>query len=139
MAQVGKNPSASAGDKEARVQSVGQEDPLEEDMTTHSRQVFLLREARGQRSLVIYSPWGRKESATTEHSTAHGHGRTPCENQGGGGSCFYRQVWLDCSTRDSLQIAQLTSSGKIRDRTPTQEGRLHSSTLLRQLGCPSEP
>ena len=28
--------------------------------------VFLPREARGQRSLVVYSPWGRKESDTTE-------------------------------------------------------------------------
>ena len=36
MAQVGKNPSASAGDKEARVQSVGQEDPLEEEIASHS-------------------------------------------------------------------------------------------------------
>ena len=83
MAQVVKNPSASAEDREAQVQSTGREDPLEEDKTTHSRQVFLPREAHGQRSLVIYSPWGRKELATIEHSTAHAQGRTPSENQGG--------------------------------------------------------
>ena len=117
-------------------QSVGREDPLEEEMTTHSRQVFLPREAHGQRSLVIFSPWGRKEPATTEHSTAHAHGRTPCENQGGRRGRFCRQVWWDCSTRDSLQTAQLAASGKIRGRTPTPEGRRHSSTLLRQIGCP---
>ena len=30
--------------------------------------VFLPGESRGQRSLVAYSPWGRKESDTTEHA-----------------------------------------------------------------------
>ena len=29
-------------------------------------QLFLLRESHGQRSLAGYSPWGRKESGTTE-------------------------------------------------------------------------
>ena len=33
------------------------EDPLEEEMATHS--IFLLGEFHGQRSLVDYSPWGR--------------------------------------------------------------------------------
>ena len=33
-------------------------------MSTHSR--FLSGKSRGQRSLVHYSPWGRKESDTTE-------------------------------------------------------------------------
>ena len=28
--------------------------------------VFLLRESRGQRTMVRYSPWGRQESDTTE-------------------------------------------------------------------------
>lgn len=44
--------------------------------------------------------------------------------------------------RDSLQVAQRASSGKIRGGTryPTQQGGgPHASTLLRQLGCPSEP
>ena len=31
--------------------------------------VFLPRESYGQRSLVGYSPWGRKESDTTEQLT----------------------------------------------------------------------
>ena len=46
------------------VPSLGQEDPLEEDMATHS--VWLPRESHGQRSLVGYSPWSCKESDTTE-------------------------------------------------------------------------
>ena len=45
--------------QETRVVSLGQEDPLEEEMATHS--IIL-----GQRSLAGYSPWGREESDTTE-------------------------------------------------------------------------
>ena len=44
------------------VQSLGQEDPLEKDMATHS----CLEKSHGWRSLVDYSPWGRKELDTTE-------------------------------------------------------------------------
>ena len=43
---------------------LGQEDPLEEGMAPHS--IFLPAEPHGQRSLVGYSPWGRKESDMTE-------------------------------------------------------------------------
>ena len=46
--------------QETWIQSLGQEDPLEEEMATHSS--ILPRESSGQRSLVGYSPWGRKES-----------------------------------------------------------------------------
>ena len=42
----------------------GLEDPLEKEML-HSP-VFLPGKSHGQRSLVSYSPWGRKESDTTE-------------------------------------------------------------------------
>ena len=35
--------------------------------------VFLLEKFHGQRSLVSYSPWGHKESDTTEHTHAHTH------------------------------------------------------------------
>jgi len=48
-----------------QVQSLGQEDPLEEGMATHSRRI-LAGESQGQRSLVGYSPWGSKESDMTE-------------------------------------------------------------------------
>ena len=46
-----------------QVQSLGREDPLEEEVATHSS---ILE----QRSLVGYSPWGHRESDTTE-ATAH--------------------------------------------------------------------
>ena len=48
--------------QEMQVGSLGWEDPLEEGMATHS----LPGEPHGQRSLVGYSPWGHKESDTTE-------------------------------------------------------------------------
>ena len=46
----------------------GSEDPLEKEMATHSsiREVFMPGKSHGLRSLVGYSPWGRKESDTTE-------------------------------------------------------------------------
>ena len=47
--------------EETWVQSLGWEDPLEEDMATHSSGEF-----HGQRILAGYSPWGRKESDITE-------------------------------------------------------------------------
>ena len=51
-----KNLPVSGGDIELQVQSLGQEDPLEEGMATHS--VFLPGESHAQRSLMGYSPWG---------------------------------------------------------------------------------
>ena len=50
--------------REAQVQSLGQEDPLEKEMATHSS--ILAWKIHGQRSLVGYSPWGRKELDTAE-------------------------------------------------------------------------
>ena len=41
--------------------------PLEEGVATHSN--ILARRIHGQRSLAGYSPWGRKESDTTERPT----------------------------------------------------------------------
>ena len=48
-----KNLPANA---EMRVQSLGWEDPLEEEVATHSS-----GKSHGQGNLVGYSPWGRKE------------------------------------------------------------------------------
>ena len=45
--------------QETWVQSLGREDPLEEGM--EFTPVFLPGKSHGQRSLVGYSPWGRKE------------------------------------------------------------------------------
>ena len=45
--------------QETQVRSLGWEDPLEKEMATHSSTL-------AWRSLVGYSPWGRKESDMTE-------------------------------------------------------------------------
>ena len=50
--------------RETQVRSLGQEDPLEKEMATTPAP--LPRKSHGRRSLVCYSPWGRKESDTTE-------------------------------------------------------------------------
>ena len=47
--------------QETGVQTLGREDPLEEEMY-----VFLLGKFHGQSSLVGHSPWGRKGSDMTE-------------------------------------------------------------------------
>ena len=54
-----------------QVRSLSWEDPLEEGIQPIP--IFLPGESYRQRSLVVYSPWGRKESdmaEATEHSTA---------------------------------------------------------------------
>ena len=50
--------------QETWVQSLAPDDPLEEKMATTS--VFLPGKFHGQRSLVSYSPQGRKESDSTK-------------------------------------------------------------------------
>ena len=55
--------------QEMKVQPLGQEDPMEEEVAPTP--VFLLRESHRQKSLVGYSPWGRKESGTTEQLSMH--------------------------------------------------------------------
>ena len=50
--------------QETWVRSLGWEDPLEEGMETHSS--ILAWRTHEQRSLAVYSPWGRKESDRTE-------------------------------------------------------------------------
>ena len=50
--------------QETQVQFLGQEDPLEKGMATHSS--ILTWRIHGQRSLVGYSTWGHKELDTTE-------------------------------------------------------------------------
>ena len=50
--------------QETRVRSLGQEDPLEKEMAIRSSTIAW--KIHGQRSLVGYSPWGRKESDMSE-------------------------------------------------------------------------
>ena len=54
--------------QETQVPSLGWEDPLEMDILWRRQPtpVFLPGEPHGQRTLVGYSPWGCKESDTTE-------------------------------------------------------------------------
>ena len=59
--------------QETLVQSLGQEDALEEGMATPG---FLPGESHGQRSPVGYCRWGRKESDATEVTE---HARTPVD------------------------------------------------------------
>ena len=59
--------------QETRVQFLGQEDPLEEEMAIHSSMIIV--KSHGQRSLVGYSPWGCKELDVTEqeHTNTYTH------------------------------------------------------------------
>ena len=50
--------------QETWVRSLGWEDPLEKETAIHSSTIAW--KIPGQRSLVVYSPWGGKESDTTE-------------------------------------------------------------------------
>ena len=67
MAQVKNLPAM----QETRVQSLGQEDPWRREWPPTP--VFLPGEVHGQRSLAGYSPWGHKESDTTERLSLHNH------------------------------------------------------------------
>ena len=66
MALVAKNRLPMQETQEMQVRDLGQEDPLEDEMATHSS--ILAWGIRGQGSLVGYSSWGCKESDTTEET-----------------------------------------------------------------------
>ena len=63
VAQMVKASAYNAGDPDS---ILGREDPLEKEMATHPFPVLLLGKSHRWRSLVGYSPWGRKESYATE-------------------------------------------------------------------------
>jgi len=65
VAQRVKNLPAMLEMQQMWVWFPGWEDSLEEGIATHSS-IFFLENPHGQRSLVGYSPQGRKESDTTE-------------------------------------------------------------------------
>ena len=65
MAQWVRNLPTVHKTQEMQVRSLVQEDPLEEEV---GAPVFLPGESHGQRSLVGYSPKGRRESDTTEQA-----------------------------------------------------------------------
>ena len=62
VAQMVKNLPAMQG---TWVQFLGQEDPLEEEMATHSS-ILAWKIPWTEESLTGYSPWGCKELDTTE-------------------------------------------------------------------------
>ena len=85
VAQMVKNLPAMP---ETWVWALGWEDLLEEGMATCSR--FLPGKSRGQRSLMHYSPWGRKESDTTEQLSKLGSESDDISSKLGDGS--FREV-----------------------------------------------
>ena len=64
MTEPVKNLLALQETQEMQVQSLGREDPLEEEMETYSS--ICTGKSQGQRSLVGYSPWSPEESDLTE-------------------------------------------------------------------------
>ena len=67
MAQTVKNLSVMQM-QETHVQSLGQEDPLEKGVATHSS-ILAWRIPWTEEPNRLYSPWGQKESDTTERLT----------------------------------------------------------------------
>ena len=78
----GSEVKACACNAETRVQCLSREDPLEKEMAAHSS---TLAWRIPWRSLVGYSPWGRKELDTTEQLHLHTHG-----------SYYYRHYFYYC-------------------------------------------
>ena len=72
--------------QETWVRSLSQENLLE--MEWHSTPVFLPGECHGQRFLVGYNPWGRKEPDMTKHLT-HTHHVNSVRDSGGSSNISY--------------------------------------------------
>ena len=51
--------------------TLGREDLLEKEMAVFPTPVFVPGKLHGRRNLLGYSPWGRKESDTTEQLHVH--------------------------------------------------------------------
>ena len=65
-----KNPPANAGDRRGFDPWVRK---IPWSRKWQSTPIFLPGKFQGQRSLVVYSPWGCKESDTTEGLSMHTH------------------------------------------------------------------
>ena len=61
-----KNPPSMQATQEMRIRSLGSKDAPEEKMAIHSS--IRAWKIPLEKSLAGYSPWGRKESGTTEHA-----------------------------------------------------------------------
>ena len=71
-AQTVKNPPAM---QETQVWSLGQEDPLEKGMATHSS-ILAWKIPWTEEPGRLYSPWGQKELDTAERVSTHEHTET---------------------------------------------------------------
>ena len=67
--------------------------------------VFLLGESRGERSLEGYSPWGHKESDTTERLSTHALGRNPV------GFFFLKEGDSSCKNLPHCKLNQMQKLG----------------------------
>ena len=83
-----------------QVRCLRRDDPLEEEMATHSS--ILARELHGQRSLMGYSPQSRKVSDTTEHTHASSK---PCTNASMLTTLF--NMWDQCLPLSSAMRLEL--------------------------------
>lgn len=102
--------------RETRVQSRGQEDPLEEDMTTHEP-IFSPGESHGRRSRVGYSPGGsrtvRHDWGLSTHTSTRSQKRT--------GEALLR-VWASLQGCERVNPRGFTSSslGQQQPEPPRQ-------------------
>ena len=94
--------------QETGVQSLGQEDPLEKEMATHSG--ILAWRTSWTEEPGGYSPWGRKESDTTEVDLAH----TPVQET-------QEMQVQSLGQEDPVEEEMATRSGVLAWRTPWME------------------
>ena len=95
---VVKNPPVLQELQETQIQSLGWEDPLEEDMATHS--IFLPGESHGQRTLVGYSPY--------VHRVRHDWSDW---------ACVHTHIWEGCNLL--CLLISITITPKQPDRIPS--------------------
>ena len=113
VAQLVKNPPAM---QETWVQSLGWEDPREKGKATHS-------------SILACSPWGRKESDTTER--LHFHFSLSCIGEGNGnplqcsclenprdGGAWWAAIYGVAQSRTRLKQLSSSSRGILKSRLP---------------------
>ena len=107
-----KNLPANLGDV---VQSLGQEDPLEEVMATHSR-ILACRIPWTEEPGGLYSPWGLKELDTTERQThfkSRQESSTLQDSLSSVSLLFLSQLWAVCAGASfSPPLPQLHAAGQ---------------------------
>ena len=100
---------------ETRVQSLGQEDPLEEVMATHSR-ILACRIPWTEEPGGLYSPWGLKELDTTERQThfkSRQESSTLQDSLSSVSLLFLSQLWAVCAGASfSPPLPQLHAAGQ---------------------------